>query len=477
MRPATKAIGALTLAATVGVVGDAQEADAQFNPLLEDRERPVLGAMHSLEGRLQPFDRRGATIAETDNIEFNFGFHFIGRGQYLTQDDVRSFDGDEWFTPTDMGFGMQTGFGNLNWQLLIGEGDIEVFFDAFLATQRHPTRTWGHNGYIYLRSFPDDLPLAVMNPLLEHVDLKVGNFYPDFGNTVHYRTLNADAVRNSLIGNPIVSPHGVEPGAEVIHRGDRYGVMVGAGIGAPEEDFHEDRSLSLRTKAWLSPLEGTELAYSLYTVSHDEGVDRGTNLHRRERLGSSYADVWTPGFSDGGGGEGPGQVRIGDGVELTTHQVDAHWDVTDRTFVNGHFGYIDATESGYQTALTGDEEWLYYGADVTQYLGESVYLAGRYSAANARELDYSASDPDVLAVDPANAVTDGTIDRWQLGFGIWVTDRMLVKTEFVRQAASGFDALEVDATGEAGLQGISGQTDVSLDPTFDGLIFELSYAF
>ena len=437
---------------------DVLEQEQEGGLTLRRDDRPRSGPfVHSLAGRPQPFDQRGLEIGAIDETRLNFGFHVVGRGQWFDQNRVRVDDGDgNWEEPANLGPGMQTGWGNLDFQLDIG-GDIEVYFDLLIATQRHPTRTWGSQGYFYIRQLPEDSFLAPANTLFEFIDIKAGNFNPNFGNDIHRRSINADVQRNPLIGNPVVSPQGVEPGLEIIHEGQingrDFGLMAGGGIGAPEQDFNNDRKFSTRGKGWFSPLDDLELAYSIYHVDHGDEVDRGTNLFRRERYGSAYSSVWNLHDDDGGSGEGPGQVRIGDGRRLTAMQGDLSWDITDRFFANTHFGHANASGAD-PSDQAGKEKWFYYGADLTYYLTNDVYVAGRFSEANARR--FLESD------------NTGRVSRLQGGVGLWILDGLLIKTEYVYQEARGFNE---------GTRGVAGNVDVGQNPSFHGGIVELSYSF
>ena len=433
-----------------------QQAD-DLEPQVDFAEaRPERPHPHSRHDRITPFTPRGFRVGAMDDIEFRLGIHTVGRAQWFNQGGVRVWDGTDFERPDDIGPGIQTGWANIDFQLLIGD-DIEIFFDGLFATQRHPTRFWGHQGYIYIRQFPEHPLLNPANAVLEHVDIKVGNFYPDFGNEVHRRSLNADVQRNPLVGNPVVSPHGVEPGVEIIFEreinGRTFGLMVGGGIGAPEEDFNADRLFSVRSKVWFEPIDSLQIAGSFYHVDHGEDVDRGTNLFRRERLGSTYSSVWNFGDDDSGAGEGAGQVRIGDGRRLTAGQVDVNWDITDRLFFNTHGGAANASGADPSDA-TGNERWFYYGADMTYYITDALYIAGRFSEANARK--FLTSD------------NTGRVSRVQAGFGIWITPNILAKTEYVWQRASGFNE---------GTRGVAGNVDVGRNPSFHGAVAEVSLSF
>ena len=413
-------------------------------------------SFHTAEAQQPDYDRKGIEIGSTDNITFSMGLHSVGRVQVLTQDNVRVWDG-AWVTPDDQLFGMQTSFANLEFMMNIGDGDIEVFFDGLLATQRHPSQWWGNNGYMYIRHIPGNSFLTAINPLLEVIDIKAGNFFANFGEHQFTRTINADAHRNPLVGNPVMAPLGSEPGMEIYHNGAGYGLMVGAGIGAPEQDFQEDRKYSFRSKLWLDMIDGIYLSGSFYTVNHGANANRGTNLFRRERHGSSYGGVWNLNNDNSGSGEGPGQARPGDGIELTAWEINGIFTPFEGNKISAFFGQGDATgpnPDDQSSGLSGDEKWSYYMVEAQQFLNDNFYLSGRYSNISYSEF-----------ITPDN---EGDVYRFQGGFGTFVTDNILLKAEYVYQKATGFNP---------GTTGVVTSVDVGMEPTFQGLILEVGVSF
>lgn len=412
-------------------------------------------SVHTTVAQKPDYDRKGIEIASTENLTFKLGLHSIGRVQVLTQDDVRVWSDGGWVIPDEQLFGMQTSFANLEFMMTIGDNDIDVFFDGLLATQRHPSQWWGNQGYMYIRNIPGNSFLTALNPLLEHIDIKAGNFFANFGEHQFTRTINADAHRNPLVGNPVLSPLGAEPGMEIYHKGPGYGLMVGAGIGAPEQDFQEARKYSFRSKVWLDMIDGVYLSGSFYTVNHDAGVNRGTNLFRRERHGSSYGAVWNLNNDNSGSGEGPGQARPGVGRELTAWEANAIITPFEGNKISAFFGMAsDVGPNPDNFAQSGDEEWSYYSFEAQQFLNDIFYLSARYSAINYSK--FLSSD------------NDGNVSRIQGGFGTFITDNILLKAEYVYQAASGF---------QEGTTGVVTSVDVGQDPTFQGLMLEVGVSF
>lgn len=410
----------------------------------------------SVFGQKPEFNRKGITIAKKDSIKLSFGIHSVGRYQYINQKNVRVWNKDKWATPPEVVEGMQTSFANLDFAFTIGDGDIEVFLDLLVATQRHSSKTWGNNGYMYIRRIPGNSFLTVLNPVLKYIDIKAGNFYADFGEHLYTRTLNGDAHRNPLIGNPVVSPLGTEPGMEIIHKGENYGLMIGAGIGAPEQDFGGGRNYSFRSKAWATVFKQLYLSGSYYTVNHDD-VNRGVNIFRRERLGTSYGGVWNLNNDNSGSGEGPGQVRPGLGKELTAWEINAIWSPLASTKISGYIGQgksIGPDPNNFNQS--GDEKWTYYTGQVLHYLkkNESLYLSARYSNVNYSKF--------------LTKNNTGNVDRFQLGLGSFITKNILLKGEYVYQKASGFNV---------GTTGVSTSVDVGNKPNFSGVVLEVAVSF
>ena len=408
-----------------------------------------------LRAQKPEYNRKGIEVASTDSLKFKIGLHTLGRAQYLTQNNVSVWNGNDWQTPSDVLDGMQTSFANIEFMLTLGDGDIDIFFDGLLATQRHPSLWWGNQGYMYIRSIPGNSFLTVLNPVLKHIDIKAGNFFANYGEHQFTRTINGDGHRNPLVGNPVVSPIGAEPGMELYHNGKGYGLMAGAGIGAPEQDFQDARGYSYRAKAWFDKIENLYLSGSYYNVNHEAGVNRGTNLFRRERHGSSYGGVWNLNNDNSGNGEGPGQARPGNGRELSAWEINAIVTPFEGNQISAYYGQAqDLGPNPNHFGQSGNEKWSYYSAEIKQTFKDNFFLASRFSV-----IDYS----EFITAD-----NTGSVSRFQFGFGSFITKNILFKTEYVYQFASGFNA---ETTG------VVTSVDVGRDPSFNGVVLEVAVSF
>ncbi len=388
----------------------------------------------------------GLTLVERDGVRLDMEVHTVGRYQSgFRQKATHSQMVDGEMTRTEKGKtspGFHYAMGNIGWRLF-WEDYLEVFFDATMASRVAADKWWGHQGYMLIRRLPKDSPVAWINPLLNHIDVKAGQFVVDFGNELHRRTFNADAQSNPLVGNPIVSPHATEVGVEIRHRHPAgFGAMFGTGSGVATENFERDARSSYRGKIWLGDpgSGGLEAAVSMYRTRHGDNVARGSNLFRTERLGGQYADIWDS-------GNAPGQAMLGDGTNLTAWQLDVGWTSADRGGIWGFFGRMDDDRG------TTDETWNYYGVTGQFYLvPRAVYLATRYSAADAQRFQGSNDN-------------DGRLDRWQIGGGVHLFQGAQLKIEYVEQRTRGFSG--------GNLSGVS----LAEDPRFSGVIAEMSYSF
>lgn len=388
----------------------------------------------------------GLTLLERDGVRLDMEVHTVGRYQSAFSQKatlLQMVDGE--MTRTELGRtspGFQHAMGNIGWRLF-WEDYLEVFFDATMASQVAADKWWGHQGYMLIRRMPEDSPVAWVNPVLNHIDVKAGQFVVDFGNELYRRSYNADVQSNPLVGNPIVSPHATEVGVEIRHQNPAgLGAMVGTGSGVATENFGRDARPSYRGKIWLGDpgSGGLETAASFYRTHHGDKVTRGSNLFRTERLGGQYAGIWDD-------GNAPGQVMLGDGTHLTAWQLDAGWTSAERGGIWSFFGRVDDDRG------TTDETWYYYGITGQFYLvPRAVYLATRYSSADAQRFQGSKDN-------------DGRLDRWQIGGGVHLFRGAQLKVEYVEQRTRGFSG--------GSLSGIS----LAENPRFSGAIAEISYSF
>ena len=387
-------------------------------------------------------------VGKVGSTELSIGVHTVGTLQDLDHENAFNADGKRL---GDLEPGFQTAWGNLDFLATFGEEkEIEMFFDLYIASRNHPSQTYGHEGYLIVRDLPKSLQgFTLLDRALDHVDLKVGHFEADFGDHRLRRSDNADVQKNPFIGNFVIDPEFVEVGAEVSGGSDRLSWMVGFGNGTNTEDFQDERGTSLRAKVTALPVENLRTSLSYYTVDHSgnpvrAGGGSAAQLYSGNRSGERYGGIL-------GGGQAPGQVLPQAGQDLTAYQLDVTWSGTPVELYASYGRTSDADTNG-SAVGSPEESWDYYAAEALYRFSDRLYTGVRYSAADADRLRDTASE--------------GSVQRLQVGGGFWATDNLLVKLEYVTQDYRDFLVGDL----------VSG-VQAWRDPSFDGLVAEVSFSF
>jgi hypothetical protein len=388
------------------------------------------------------------------------GLQTAGRAQWLEQSDV--------FIPgpvvpgqpptlveaADLDPGFQTAWGDLSFMADIDDGKMLVFFDLYISSRPHPSTMYGNEGYMLIREIPDNWGASqfLNDKLFKYVNVKAGHFEIDYGDFHYRRSDNAWVQRNSLVGNTLIDPDVEEIGMEIYSKpNDVLDWLVGVSSGTTTENLNEGRGIaSVHGKLWRNWNDDFRTSVSGYYVDHSDNPPGGAtgtkgSLFSGRRSGGPYGAVF-------GGGNGPGEIFVGADQLVTAFQGDVTWTPGPWEFY-GNLGYVqDADPNG---SLPGSPEtsWTYGAAEAVYYFTPRVYAASRYSLATANEISGTSAD--------------GLAHRIQIGGGYWVTRNVLAKLEGVYQTFSDFDASE----------GLIGGVDASQDPSFYGVIFEVSFAF
>ncbi|PIQ82285.1 MAG: hypothetical protein COV76_04495 [Candidatus Omnitrophica bacterium CG11_big_fil_rev_8_21_14_0_20_64_10] len=397
-----------------------------------------------------------ARIARAGEMDVYMGVDTVGRFQALAQDDVVDSVGASSVVSKHLSPGFQTAYGNLSF-LADFDNDVELFFDIFIADKPHADQLQGNEGYILLRDLPGPLgETSWGQALFDKVDIKLGQFELDYGDSHYRRSTNASSWRNPLVGNYVIDPRSTEVGGEILsHPGDLlpFGWLVGVGSGGETQDFQKNHGLSLHGKVWGNPAENLRLSSSVYWVDHAKNpASSRANLFRSNRSGGPYAGVLDDGSA-------PGQVVVGAGQDLFAAEAALTWERNPWEFFS-QFGWVRDHDSNGSSGGTPSNAWLYYSGEGKYNFTERLYGALRYSGAKALALT-SASD------STRDLGSDGIVHRIQVGGGYWLTKTLLLKGEYVFQQYDGFDA---DGSQVSGV-------DAWLDPNFRGVIAEASFSF
>lgn len=385
-----------------------------------------------------------------ENITVSLGLKTAGRLQALDHDDVyqtpRPSADDPAPAPVkrpgiDPGF--QTAWGSMDFMANFDDL-VMVYWEFYMSSRPHPDAMQGNQGYIYIKGLPDDK----LAPIFNLVDIKAGEFEVAFGDHLYRRTDNARGQPNALVGNAVMDPRATEIGMEFISKPSLVNGLVGVSSGTPTGDSLADRGVGLHGKLWVDT-ERARLSASVYDVDHsDNSADRegGTrnNLFRSNRSGGPYSGV----LDDG---NGVGEIGVGNGQDVFAYQFDLSLDLG-AVDLYANYGFTeDADTNGVDDGSPADE-WTYASLEAVVPVGEDLFFAARYSRADADQLKGKDSS--------------GYTHRIQAGLGYWLTNTLLVKMEYVTQEYKDFTEGET----------VSG-VDAWRDPSFSGVIAEVSFAF
>jgi hypothetical protein len=389
-------------------------------------------------------------IGRAGNIDLYMGLQTAGRFQWFEQNDV--FIGGEEAENLDPGF--QTAWGDLAFLADVDHGKMLVFFDLYISSRPHPSTTYGNEGYILIRELPGESDVSdwLNRTIFRFVNVKVGHFEIDYGDFHYRRSDNAWVQRNNLIGNTLIDPDVEEIGMEIYSKPQWLNWLVGISSGTTTENLNEGRGIaSIHGKLWRDWGDDFRTSVSAYYVDHSdnpnlpaEGGTKGS-LFSGRRSGGPYGAVF-------GGGNAPGEIFVGKDERVTAFQVDASWTPRPWEFY-GHVGWVEDADPNGSAPGSPEESWTYGAFEAAYYFTPRLYAAGRYSLA--------------MAHDIAGQPSDGFAQRFQLGGGYWVTRNLLAKIEGVYQSFDSFDAAD----------GTVGGVDAAQDPSFYGVIFEVSFAF
>ena len=390
-------------------------------------------------------------LTDTETTKLFMTLNTVGTAQALDHKNAFNLKGEP-LAKVSPGF--QNAFGDLGFIAKFGKNqEIEVVFDMYLSSRNHPSQTYGNEGYIILRGVPENLQsLKFLQPVLKRVDLKAGHMLVDFGDAAEHRTNNAIAQKNPLVGNFVIDPNIVSIGMQASSKPNgRYGWLVGVSNGTTTEDWNVGRGFAYNGKLIFYPVKSLRTSVSYIAADHSDNATKAgggsaMQMFSGNRSGERYAGVL-------GGGQAPGGVFPQAGEKFSAAQFDVTFKNGSPLELYGHYGLTQDKDINGTTAGTPEEKWSYYAADVKYQLTPALYAAARYSNASTSMLAGNASD--------------GTVDRYQVGGGLWLTKNLLVKVEYVNQKYDGF------AVGQVVNNGIQAWKS----PSFSGVISEVSFSF
>jgi len=386
---------------------------------------------------LRPMDKRGLNVFESPKQEgaaytgfkLSWGAAFTQQYQSLSHSNSASpkpvtaagvtTDANKLI---EIGPGFNNAVANLYLNAQLARG-IRVSLNSNLSS-RHHSETWVNDGYLLIDASPFDV--QALNTLMKYLTLQVGHFEINYGDAHFRRTDNGNAMFNPFVGNYIMDAYTTEIGAEALLRANGWLAMAGVTGGEVHGQVTKpnDRSLSYLTKVGydkqLNPATRVRLTGSVYA----KAKSASNTLYSGDRGGSRYYDVLENTTSTESAQAWSGAIQPGFKSEV--HAVVINPFIKYRGLEL--FGNVERAK-GRAVTEPADRTWHQnVGEVVYRFLGEQVYVGGRYNTAWGQ-----------LAGIDGNV----KVQRYQMGGGWFVTPNVLAKAEYVTQKYLDFPTTDI----------------------------------
>lgn len=387
---------------------------------------------------LRPRDQRGINVFEPSkdddvpftNLKIGFGAAFTQQFQGLDHSNAAApkvTNGVDANQLIQIGHGFNNAVANLYMDAQLAKG-IRVEVTTNLSS-RHHQDAWVNDGYLLVDASPIDV--NVLNSIMKYLTLRVGHFEVDYGDAHYRRTDNGLAMYNPFVGNYIMDAYTTEIGGEMYVRANGFIAMAGVTGGEIHGQVTQPqkRSPTFLGKLGFDKQLDSDLRVRLTGSVYGKSRSVNNTLYSGDRAGSRYYDVMenTASTEDANAWSGAIQPKLSS--KITAVVVNPF--VKYRGFE--FFGNAEQAK-GRSAAETTDRTWhQYVGEGLYRFLGERLYVGGRYNYVKGSFLGMP---------------NDVSVDRTQVGGGWFVTPTVLLKSEFMVQNYNDFPTTDIRSGGK-----------------------------
>ena len=382
---------------------------------------------------IKAFDGVRVRIGGSSTLQFQALDHENGRPAEST-----IMPGSPWFMDDgsggnanlplkEIGSNFNLATANLDLDVELHDG-LRMHLRTYLSSRHHP-EAWVKGGYIQIDNL-NWIQEGLLSDVMDKVTVKVGHMEVNYGDQHFRRTDNAQAIYNPFVGNSLLDGFAQEVGGEFYYRNNGWLAMVGLYNGKLNQavDNPETTSPTVVGKlGWdkqLSEDLRLRLTGSVYNTAHSARV----YLYGADRGGSRYYFVMEDANASSGG-RGyftSGRVDPGFTNEVTAIMINPFVKYQGLEF----FGLFETTtgraDSEFDSSGNNtDRNWTHIMAEVLYRFGnnENFYVGGRYNTASGE----------------MRGMTDEvTVNRFNIGGGVFFTKNVLAKIEYVNQEYKDF---------------------------------------
>ncbi len=317
---------------------------------------------------------------------------------------------------------------NLDLDVALAKG-VRMHLRTYLSSRHHP-EPYVKGGYFQVDNL-DFISPGLLEEAMKYLTVKVGHMENNYGDTHFRRTDNSQAMHNPFVGNLIMDAFTTEVGGEVYFRKNGFIGMFGLSNGKLNQAVNnpETTGASILAKLGYDGQVNEDLRLRLTGSMYSTNKSGRVYLYSADRAGSRYYLVMEDTEASTSGNFRSGRYNPGFNNEITAFMINPFVKYKGLEF----FGTLE-TASGKTDAETDDRTATQLAGELIYRFGnnENFYLGTRYNT--------------VTSDDPSGS--EITIDRFQLGGGVFLTKNILAKIEYVNQQYDGYDATSIFHDGE-----------------------------
>ncbi len=374
----------------------------------------------------RPYDKRGLHIFEApkeEGVPYT-GFRIFWGASFTQQFQALSHENTSTVPLMEIGNGFNLATANLHLGAQLADG-MHVNLTTYLSSRHHP-EAWVKGGYVQIDKSPlDSEPL---HRLMENLTVKVGHFEINYGDAHFRRTDNGNAIYNPFVGNLIMDAFTTEIGGEVYYRNEA-GLLAMVGITGGEIQGSvlrpDDRAPSFYGKLGFDRQVNEDVRVRLTGSVYTTEKSLNNTLYGGDRAGSRYYFVVEPTTATAAANFTSGRINPGLRSEITAMVLNPFVKIGGMEL----FGTLERAE-GAAANETSTRTW-------TQLAGEGIYRFG------AEENYYLGARYNTVSGELAGSGADVSVNRFQLGAGWFLTQRMLMKAEYVNQKYNDFPTADI----------------------------------
>jgi hypothetical protein len=329
---------------------------------------------------------------------------------------------------------------NLDLDVVLAKG-IRMHLRTYLSSRHHP-EPYVKGGYFQIDNL-DFISPGFMDEAMKYLTIKVGHMENNYGDAHFRRTDNAQAIHNPFVGNLIMDAFTTEVGGEVYFRKNGFLGMFGLTNGKLNQAVNNPGTTgaSILAKLGYDAQLNNDLRLRLTGSMYSTGKSGSVYLYNADRSGSRYYLVMEEVGSTTAANFRSGRYNPGFSNEITAFMINPFVKYKGLEF----FGTFEHAK-GKTNAETEDRSATQLAGELVYRFGEkeNFFLGARYNTVDSEEL----SGDDI------------TLDRFQLGAGLFLTKNILAKIEYVNQQYDGY-----------------APTSIFNDGQFKGVLLEAAISF